>query len=143
MKPAQSMYVGRGDWQAALITWMNENPTVDNNKEFIIFEGEVPSADNFMFRGDLLDFGDIYHTVENWDQVLRFIESNKYKIFVEDEDGWDSAIFIVEDSVIPEEEIWYDKYGNESQGGIYNAGGHINSERMSDWADNIRDRMKD
>ena len=42
-----------------------------------------------------------------------------------------------------EEETWYDNAGNESAVGLYDAGGHLNGERLAEWTDDYRDRMHD
>jgi len=38
---------------------------------------------------------------------------------------------------------FYDANGNCSPGGLYDAGGHIIADRWADYADDLRDRMRD
>jgi uncharacterized protein YuzE len=39
-------------------------------------------------------------------------------------------------------EVYYDSNGNISLGGMYDAGGHLNAERIEYYADYIRDQIK-
>jgi hypothetical protein len=49
-----------------------------------------------------------------------------------------------EDSDFDEyEDDFYDRDGNHSESGMFDAGGHLISERYADWADAVRDRMKE
>lgn len=41
------------------------------------------------------------------------------------------------------EDDFYDADGNYSESGMYDAGGHIVSERWADYADALRDRIRD
>lgn len=38
---------------------------------------------------------------------------------------------------------YYDSQGNVSPGGLYDAGGHLIGDRWADYADDLRDRMRD
>ena len=38
---------------------------------------------------------------------------------------------------------YYDDEGRCSPGGLYDAGGHIIAERLFDYADDLRDRLRD
>jgi hypothetical protein len=143
MRPAQSMFATQEDWQKALVQWMNETPTLTNSKEFMVFEGSEPTAENFMFEGDLLDFADCYFAANEWSEVLAFAADQGYTVVTEDDDRWDDLGIMLDDASLDEEEIWYDADGNESASGMYDAGGHVNAERMAEWADDYRDRMRD
>jgi hypothetical protein len=41
------------------------------------------------------------------------------------------------------EDEYYDSRGNVTPGGLYDAGGHLITERYMEYADYIRDRMRD
>ena len=41
------------------------------------------------------------------------------------------------------EEDFYDAQGNLSPNGMYDAGGHLIGDRWADYADDLRDRMRD
>lgn len=43
---------------------------------------------------------------------------------------------------LPEEDDYYDAEGNESPGGLFDAGGHPIAERFADYADWLRDDAK-
>jgi hypothetical protein len=43
---------------------------------------------------------------------------------------------------LPEEDDYYDDEGNESLGGLFDAGGHPIPERFADYADWLRDDAK-
>lgn len=42
-----------------------------------------------------------------------------------------------------DEDDFYDADGNHSPGGLYDAGGHIVGDRWADYADDLRDRIRD
>ena len=48
-----------------------------------------------------------------------------------------------EDSDFEEFDDFYDEFGNVSDCGLFDAGGHAVGERWADYADAIRDRMKE
>jgi len=143
MRPAQSMYATQEEWQKALVQCMNEEPTLTNGKQFMVFEGSEPTAENFMFEGDLLQFADNYFAANEWCEVEVFAVDYGYTVITEDDDRWEDLVLMLDEAEQGEEETWYDADGNESPGGFYDAGGHVNAERMAEWADDYRDRMRD
>lgn len=143
MRPAQSMYATQEEWQKALVQWMNETPTLTNGKQFMVFEGEEATAETFMFEGDMLDFADCYFAANEWSEVTAFATDYNYIIVTEDDERWDDLRLMLDEAEAAEEETRYDADGNESESGFYDAGGHVNGERMAEWADDIRDRMRD
>lgn len=143
MRPAQSMYASQEDWQKALVQWMNEEPTLTNGKQFMVFESGEPTPESFMFEGDLLDFADTYFAANDWNEVKAFVADYDYFVVTEDDERWDDLRLMLDEAEAAEEETWYDADGNESESGFYDAGGHVNGERMAEWADDIRDRMRD
>lgn len=48
----------------------------------------------------------------------------------------------IEDEVY-EDDDFYDSRGNCSPGGLYDAGGHLIHDRWADYADDLRDQMRD
>lgn len=143
MRPTQNMYATQEEWQVALVKWLNEEPTQVNDKQFMIFEGSEPTADNFMFEGNLLDFADCYFSANEWAEVLAFAKEYGYTIIIEDDDRWEDMGIMLDDAAQAEEEkVWYDAAGNVSPGGMYDAGGHMNAERMAEWADDVHDRKR-
>lgn len=142
MKPTKNMFATQEEWIQALAAWMDEDPTLENQKTFMVFEGGEPTAENFMFEGDLLDFADMYFAAQTWSEVVSFAQENGYSIFIEDSERWEELGIMVDDAAMAEEETFYDSLGNESPGGIYDAGGHLNAERMAEWADVLRDQRK-
>lgn len=142
MRPTQTMYATQGEWQEALIKWMDEDPTLENGKQFLIFEGNL-TAEDLMFEGDMLEFTDCYFSADEWCQVIAFAEDWGHIVVVEGDDRWDDLQLMLDEAEEPEDNTWYDAQGNESETGLYDAGGHINSERLSEWADDYLDRMRD
>jgi len=41
------------------------------------------------------------------------------------------------------EDDYYDQYGNASPGGLYDAGGHLVAERWAEFADDLRDSIRE
>lgn len=143
MRPSKSMYATQEEWQAELVKWMNENPSCENGKLFMLFDGDIPAFFNFLFEGNLSEFSEEFFDANNWDEVVSFAKENGYSIFIEDCDEWDSLSIMLDDAeVAQQEDVWYDADGNESESGIYDAGGHMHADRMSEWADDIRDRSR-
>lgn len=142
MKPTKNMFATQEEWFCALAVWMDENPTLENQKTFMVFEGSDPTAENYMFEGDLLDFADMYFAAQTWSEVVSFAQENGYIIFVEDCERWEELGIMIDDAEMVEEETFYDVHRNESASGIYDAGGHKNAERMTEWADVLKDQRK-
>lgn len=142
MRPSKNMFGTQEEWQKAFVQWMNEDPSSANGKQFMMFGGSTPTAEALMFEGDVLDFIDCYFPVKNWDEVMTFASDNGYIIFIEDDDRWDDLQLMLIEAEDAEEETWYDANGVESLNGIYDAGGHMNAERLAEWDDDYRDRKR-
>lgn len=56
-----------------------------------------------------------------------------------DEPDFEDSDFDFDES----DEATYDRYGNYSESGMYDAGGHIIHDRWADYADALRDRIRD
>lgn len=143
MRPAQSMYVTREEWQSELIKWMNENPTIENQKVFMVFEGSV-SEDHYIFEGTLLEFSNNITPVKTWEDVVAWAGSKGNILLIEDTEAYNEAVEFLELAQVgvEDEEDFYDEDGNQTPGGMFDAGGHLNGERYSEWADDIRDRRR-
>lgn len=143
MRPSKSMFATQEEWQKALVQWMNEEPTLTNGKQFMVFEGEEPTAETFMFEGDMPDFADCYFAAKDWSEVTAFATDYSYIIITEDDERWDDLRLMLDEAEDAAEETWYDANGAESLSGIYDAGGHMNAERLAEWGDDYRSKKRD
>jgi hypothetical protein len=125
MRPTKNMFATQKEWQKALVKWMNEHPTKENRKSFLVFEGTSATADNFMFEGDMLDFAYCYFAANSWDEVLSFVKDHEYKVVVEEDDNWDEIQLMLDETLInddieleddPLEELFDNRRNSEEWG---------------------------
>ena len=143
MRPAQSMYATREDWQSDIVKWLESDPSVDNCKEFMLFKGKIGQHTLQVWTDFKTYLEEDFLGVETWQDLVEAAKQDGYVILLEDTAEYDTAASMLEFAEVddlPEE--YYDSNGNVSPGGIYDAGGHLNAERMADHADYIRDQLK-
>jgi hypothetical protein len=142
MKPTMSMYPSARSWQEAYLLWATDPPSRENEKSFILYEGEGPiTEDNFLFQGTIAQFEDCFFSESTWTLILEWAKLNNHKTIMEGSVTYDKADEMLSDDDFNTD--YYDDLGNTSPGGIYDAGGHIIGERFADFADFHHDRIKD
>lgn len=141
MKPVQSSYATQAEWVVAVAEWMAQDPTLENCKQFMIFEHGPATVDNFMFDGTMLDFAEIYFSAHTWAEVTAFAVRYNHTLLVEGTPEFDE-MFILLDDAGPDWEDSYDGDGNPAMNGFYDAGGHPRAEAWADFADLLRDQRK-
>jgi hypothetical protein len=133
MRPTKNMFATQEEWIEALANWIEEEPTLVNDKQFMIFEDTEVSAENFMFEGNLLDFSDCYFSASEWSEVLAFAEENGYTIVVEDDDRWEELGIMLDDAEVADDlDIDFDV-----DDGISNK---PSSEQSAEWGSDYRSK---
>lgn len=103
MRPAQSMYVTREEWQSDLIVWMSEDPTFENQKEFLVFT-KVVGLESFVFEGTLSEFSEQMVAVKSWEEVVAWAASEGKILLVEDTEEYDEAVEFLELAEVGEDD---------------------------------------
>lgn len=134
MKPTKNMFATQEEWIKALAAWMDEDPSLENQKTFMVFEGGEPSVENYMFEGDLLDFADMYFAAQTWAEVVAFAAEYNHTLVIEDSERWEELGIMIDDAEMVDEEAHYDVRGNESVGG--------GVEKSAEWAEVLKDQRK-
>lgn len=115
---------------------MIEVPTKNNNKKFIICEKGVNTDEGLIFHGVMSEFDTSFYVADNWDDIVAWCMDNDFDILNEGSVEYDNA----------EQELTEDTYnekGQSSINGMYDAGGHIISDRYADFIDHFSDEGKD
>jgi nucleosome binding factor SPN SPT16 subunit len=122
---------------------MEATPTFENQKFFMVFEGEV-TPENLMFQGDLLDFADSYFAANSWNEVLQFVKDNNYSFYLEGTTEYDEMNVLLDAYEAEQDEAReeYEASGDISLNGLYDAGGHSQAERWTEFADILKDQRK-
>jgi hypothetical protein len=139
------MYASREDWQKAMADWLAEDPTVENEKRFMVFDGAEPTVENFQGDLDVLLAAQANEIEPTWAAITKWAADLGWSILLEGTAEYDElgdAIDEADDARKEAGRIWYDDRGKITESGLYDAGGHMNAERAADWADDIRDRRK-
>ena len=145
MNPTQSMYANREDWQKALADWLAEDPCLENQKRFMVFDGTEPTVENFQGELDVRDAAQANHIEPTWAAVTKWAADLGWSIVLQGTAEFDElgdAIDAADDAREAARQEWYDDRGNVDERGLYDAGGHMHAERAAEWADDLRDRRK-
>jgi|AntAceMinimDraft_5_1070358.scaffolds.fasta_scaffold120177_1 hypothetical protein len=95
MRPTQNMFASKTEWQDELIKWMEMNPSHENDKEFILFEGTV-SPENFVFMGTMSEYVDKEFSHAAWEILTELANTQGHIILIEGTVEYDSAIEMIE-----------------------------------------------
>lgn len=137
------MYANQQEWIRALAEWMETVPSIENQKKFMVFEGEEASTDTFMFDGELLDFAECYHEVDDWQEVLIFLKDSGYSYCLEGTVEYDEMNLLL-DAVEAERDAAQQEFEEAKWGGpgLYDAGGHMKGDVAAEYADILKDQRK-
>lgn len=92
MRPAQSMYLSSTEWQSNLIKWLEEFPTIENGKEFILFD---VYSNTVIFMGNVTEHAAHFGNM-TWGEVATAARTDGYIILIEDTAEFDEAANILE-----------------------------------------------
>lgn len=78
------MYVTAEEWRKELVKWMEDFPTIDNDKFFMVFDGK-PTIESFMFDGSMIHFGEMFFHATEWKEVVAWAEKQGYTLTTEED----------------------------------------------------------
>lgn len=145
MTPTKSMYASQADWQKAMADWLAEDPTLENEKRFMVFDGAEPTVENFQGDLDVQLAAQANYIEPTWEAITKWAADLGWSILLEGTAEFDemgAAIDAYDDAREAARQEWHDRHGNIDENGLYDAGGHMHTERAADWADDLRDRRK-
>ncbi len=120
---------------------ITEVPTLDNLKSFMVFDG-TPSVDTYMFDGNCHHFADCFFSNPTWEAITDWAKDQGYTLVIAGTPLYEEMDALYKEANADED--FYDADGNIDDMGIFDAGGHVaDVERYLDYADSIRDRIRD
>jgi hypothetical protein len=90
MRPAKSDFATQEEWMQALATWVDEVPTDENQKSFMVFYEKV-APENFLFEGELWHFQDSFFNADSWDEIVTWAKEEGNILVLEGTDEYDAA----------------------------------------------------